>query len=160
MTLHVELGKEEWVARCHDALHREEASVAVVGVQSPALPWVVAEDDIGPGYANDTCDLPAPLQLRGEFAVYSAEKEHLSGSAETFGSFALFILSDIDQRHRVCVFVPGSLRPVSADQVVHHRSSSSPLRQGRAALELDVIGVRCDREHPFGSWEVRGVIHR
>ena len=79
-----------------------------------------------------------------ELAVDAAEEHDLAGGAEGLGRGPLLGLAGCDQRGGVLVGVPGALRAVGEDQVVHDAAGGGPLGQRGAAPELDVVGVGAD----------------
>ena len=138
------LGEEVRIAGRHDAVDRQPAGVAVVGVEPVALPRVVAEHDVGSELADDACDLAPPFERRLELAVDAAEEHDLAGGAERLGGRALLVLALRDQRGGVGVGVPGALRAVGEHEVRDDAARRRPLGERGAAVELDVVGVGDD----------------
>lgn len=54
------VGEEVRITGGHDPVGHEKPGMPVVGVQAVALPWVMAEHDIGPKAPDPVCQLPAP----------------------------------------------------------------------------------------------------
>ena len=61
---------------------------------------------------------------------------------------ALLVDRAVDERGEVGARVPGALRAVGEDEQLDVGAGARPLRQRRAAPELDVVGMRADRQHP------------
>ncbi len=143
-------GEEMRVARRDNGLDGEQACFSMIGVESVPLPGIVTEHRVGPHPANDLAHL-SPLNCPGDqLAVDLAEEMNVDGP-ERGGGVSLLRLT---RRHEVGLIgagVPRTLRPVGEDEQVDRTAGSSPLGQGPAAAELDVVGVRADRECPGGN---------
>ena len=99
-------------------------------------------------------NLAAALDRVGEFAVDRAEEVDLGIGVDALGRVALLGLSPLDEGVGVGVDVPGALRPVGADQEVDGGTGGSPLGEGGATLELDVVGMGADREGAARDGEI------
>jgi hypothetical protein len=134
------------VAGGDDAVDDELAGAAVVGVEAVLLPRVVTEDDVGSGGADRHAHLLASVHVGFELAVDRVEEVHRLG-AQRDGSGALLVVPGGDELGQVLVGGPGALRTVGEHEELHVRARAYPLGEGRAAAELDVVGVRADGEH-------------
>ena len=142
------LREEVRVAGGDDALARQEAGVAVVGVEPVSLPRVVTEHDVRPELADHQGDAARAVEVAVELAVDVVEEPHLAGAIAGEPSCRLALLDLATRRERadVGVGVPRPLRAVGAHEVVDDASVGGPLGERRAAPELDVVGVRADRQ--------------
>ena len=150
---------EEVRIACGDhGVAREQSGVAVIGVQAITLPRIVAEHDLRAQLSDDLRDRATQRERAVEFAVDLAEEHHLTGRAarETSSSLALFVLPAADERSGVGRDVPGALRAVGADEVVHDAPGGRPLGERATGAELDVVGMRADRQRRPSAPRGRG----
>tara|TARA_B110000305_G_scaffold220469_1_gene262345 strand:- start:1038 stop:1619 length:582 start_codon:yes stop_codon:yes gene_type:complete len=143
------LSVEVRVTGSNDPFARQEASVAVVRVQPIPFPRIVTEYDLRLELANRLGDVAPLAQAAVEFAVDVLEEAHLTGdrsdtSSEPCSGIALFDLATGRERNRVGTSIPCAFGSVGADKVVNDATVSSPLCQGSATSELDVVGMRSD----------------
>ena len=152
------LAIEVRVACRDDALASEQPGVAMVGVQAVALPRVVTEHDIGAKLAYHPGDLAASLQVAVELTVDVIEEAHFAGidTAQPTGRLDLFELTLGNEGGHIGVGVPGALRTIGTDQVMHDAAGRGPLGQRCATTELDVVGVGADGQRDGGHGEVVG----
>ena len=144
-------GEEVRVARRDDRRRCTQlARVAVVGVQAVALPRVVTEHDVGPG-GRGSPRRPARDGRRGRRRARRRPRRG-SGRRRRRARAAAARCSSLaggDERGEVVVGIPGALRAVGEhEQVARRRPRRAHLRERRAAPELDVVGMRADREDP------------
>ena len=151
------VGEEERVAGRDDAVDGEPAGVAVVGVQPVAPPRVVAEHDVGLQRADPVGD---PLALgRAPTSSSPSTLPSMTTSPVAPSALAAGLLLDArgcDERGDVLVGVPGALRAVGEDQVVHDAAVGRPLGQGGPGLELDVVGMGADGQRDRRRGQVAG----
>ena len=87
------LAEEVRVAGSDDTLDAQQARVAVIGVQTVALPRVVGDHDVGAQAANPRRHLGPLQQPRFELAVGVAQKNHLAPGPQRLRCVALFLLA-------------------------------------------------------------------
>ena len=138
-------GEEVGIAGGDDAVDRELPGPAVVGVEAVLLPGIVTEDHVGADGPDDRAHLFPPGRVVLELTVDRVEEVHVPG-AQGAGGGALLFTAGGHQRDEVLLGFPASLRPVGEHQHLDVRPRAGPLGKGRAAPELDVVGVRADRE--------------
>src|SRR4029079_5280774 len=93
-----------------------------------------------------------------ELAVDPAQEPD-AGRAEHLRGLLLLFLTSGHPGRAAGVWIPGALRPVGADEEVHLGARVGPLGERGAAPELDVVGVRPDREDAFGRREIDPQTH-
>ncbi len=105
------IAEEVRVAGGDDALARELAGVAVIGVQAVALPGIVAEHDLWAQRADDAGNLAAQPQVARQLAVDLVEENDLAGvgAAQATGGLPLLLAPRGDERGDVGVGVPCAL---------------------------------------------------
>ena len=81
----------------------------------------------------------------GELTIGGAEEVHL-GHTELVGGRALLLRPERDECLEVGMRIPRALRAVGEHEHVRLAAGAGPFRECGAAAELDVIGVRADRE--------------
>ena len=156
MRLGALLREEMRVPGGDDPIGQEEPGVAVVGVQAPAAPGIVAEDHVGTDPADGEGHLPTLPKARLEFAVGPSEKGHIAPCRRVGGTPRVAPAGDRrpDGPYRSL----GSQEPL--DPSVHTRwwmrhPARRPLGQRGAASELDIVRMGADRQGHAGEWEVR-----
>ena len=102
--------------------------------------------------------MSARHEVAVELAVDVAEEAHLAGggTGEPAGGGALLVLASGGERDGVGERVPRALRSVGAHEVMDRATGGGPLRERRAASELDVVGMGADRERGARHVEVAG----
>ena len=138
----------------------EHARRAVIGMHAVAPPRIVAEHHVG-SHAPDHAAHRARAIARSSSSSPSTKPQHLARrrrraprprrAAPARGA------STSAARSASPSHVP--LEPSVQDAEMHGGAGVGPLREGRAAAELDVVGMRADREHTRGSGEVDGNGH-
>ena len=129
------------------AADREEAGLAVVGMQAVRLPRIVTEHDVGPDVAGSprTAAARAPESLPS--SPSTQRRNSTSVAPSTSAGVALLAPRGVATSAReVGVGVPGALRAVGADAQRDVGAGVGPLGERGAAAELDVVGVGADRE--------------
>ena len=129
------------------AFDREPARVAVVGMEAVRRPRIVrrARRRAGlRGSPRTTARACAEIVRR---ARRRRAEEVRRRARRARRRVSLLRLARRDQRGEVGVGVPRALGAVGADAQVHVGAGVRPLRERRAAAELDVVGVGADREH-------------
>ncbi len=152
------LGIEVRIARGDDPGGDEQPGVVMVRVDPVGLPRIVSEHDIGTGLTNDPARGGDRRSVTSELAVDVAQEDDV-GRAEDRGGIPLLLLASGGQRAEIGVAVPGPLGTVRAYAHRHAGTCRGPLRERRTAPELDVVGVRADREHALRYAEVDGRGH-
>ncbi len=143
-----EFGEEVRVACSDHAVAREQSRVAMVGVQPISLPGIVPEHHVGAEFANHARHVAACREVAVEFTIDTLEEPHLARrvAGQPASRIALLVLPPCRERHDVGRWVPRSLGTVGAHEVVHRATGSCPLREEATTTELDVVGMRPDRE--------------
>ncbi len=152
------LWEEVRVAGGHDALAGEQAGVAMIGMQPISLPRVVAEHHVGPELSDRERHVTACHKIAIEFAVDVLEEHDLARLApgQSARCLALLALASGRQRNRVGCGIPGALRSIGTHEVMHRAAAGGPFCKGRAAAELDVVGVSPDRQGHLRHREIVG----
>ena len=127
----------------------QQPGVAMVGVEPVALPRIVAEHDVGSQLADARA-----RPRRGRADRCRARRRRSRGSAprQRRAPASRRAASRCSswrrghERDRVGARVPRPLRAVGAHEVVDRAAGRGPLRQRRAAAELDVVGMGADRQ--------------
>ena len=103
------IGVEVRVAGADDAVAGEEAGGPMVGVEPPAAPRVVSQDDIRPQFADRSRHDRPPTEVVLELAVGPAGEHQRARDAQLVGGLTLLDLAPGDQLGRGDVRVPGAL---------------------------------------------------
>ena len=122
------------------------ARPAVVGVQPVALPRVVAEHEVRTGGADQRAD---PLDGAAVGRRARRRPRPRSGRRRHRGSGPPPVAPPGGRRpgRRGRRGIPRALRAVGEDRELDVGAGACPLRQRRPAPELDVVGMRADRQH-------------
>ena len=144
------------VAGPDDGVADELTGDAVVGMEAIALPRIVAEHDVGAQAPNRPDDLGACRCIVLQLAVDPIEEDHLAGAGpgESAGRLALLLAAPRDERCGVRLGIPRALGAIGAHEVMHDASRIGPLGERGAGPELDVVGVRADRQSARRDVEV------
>ncbi len=150
MRFEILVGEEVRVACGDDAVDGESPGFAVIGMQAVRLPGIVPEHDVGLYLADRGADLGPRSEVVQQLAVDAPQEANVDGP-DDLRRIALLVLTVRHQRREICVRVPRSLGAVGADAEMHFGPRVGPLGQRCRAPELDVVGVRTDREDPAGD---------
>jgi hypothetical protein len=118
----------------------------------------VAEHRLGPEFTNRPGHLAARGAIVRQLAVDASEEPHLTGrpAAQPLRGGPLLALTATGEFLDVGIHVPGALRAVGADQVVHDAPVRRPLREQPAAAELHVVRVGADGERRRRRRQIAG----